>query len=364
VAEEPALDRKDLDILSALGKLGGKVSAEEMSTLLGIPARTVRYRLQRLRETGQLSFLYAMTHEWKMGLGDGSLVLEATPKGRKLLPDILPRFTWFYYLGSTYGRYNGFLAHVAYALSDPTSVPRTLDLLKEYDLISDHYFLDVIDYESVRGDFTFFDPVYGWNWDWRNWVKSSESCIAQGKGDLASLETNPQPIDHDPIDVHILSLLKTRGKTTFKQLGEEVGLSESQVHRRVQRLEELNIIKGYRWVMPKIEQAQFLYIYFEAKESPECIVSCIHNLPFPKEIMMQSREKYVTRLWISGTEMWDVLRGLDCLTKHMTSFFVQVVHNMTNLPRHISHPLYSAEYLDWIFPVDKTLEDIRRVLEK
>lgn len=50
----------------------------------------------------------------------------------------------------------------------------------------------------------------------------------------------------DPSDITLLSLLQKNGQATAQELGDALNLSPSQASRRRQRLEENNIILGYR----------------------------------------------------------------------------------------------------------------------
>ncbi len=52
-------------------------------------------------------------------------------------------------------------------------------------------------------------------------------------------------MEFDATDARILSVLQRRGRISNADLSEEVNLSASACHRRVQRLEESGIIAGY-----------------------------------------------------------------------------------------------------------------------
>ncbi|QFG70217.1 Lrp/AsnC family transcriptional regulator [Ornithinimicrobium pratense] len=53
----------------------------------------------------------------------------------------------------------------------------------------------------------------------------------------------------EPLDRHIVQVLAEEGRISFADLGRRVGLSTSAVHQRVKRLEEREIITGYRAVV-------------------------------------------------------------------------------------------------------------------
>ncbi|HVW53070.1 MAG TPA: Lrp/AsnC family transcriptional regulator [Trinickia sp.] len=56
-------------------------------------------------------------------------------------------------------------------------------------------------------------------------------------------------LDLDHFDLALLEVLQRFGRATHQQLGERVPLSASQIGRRVQRLEALGVIDGYRVVL-------------------------------------------------------------------------------------------------------------------
>lgn len=55
----------------------------------------------------------------------------------------------------------------------------------------------------------------------------------------------PDPIVLDGTDRAIVEQLRANGRKTFGAIGEQVGLSSSAVARRVSRLEEAGVIRGY-----------------------------------------------------------------------------------------------------------------------
>jgi Lrp/AsnC family transcriptional regulator, leucine-responsive regulatory protein len=52
--------------------------------------------------------------------------------------------------------------------------------------------------------------------------------------------------DLDEIDIRILHALEVEGRASFIEVGERAGLSATAVQRRVKRLEQEGIIRGYR----------------------------------------------------------------------------------------------------------------------
>lgn len=49
----------------------------------------------------------------------------------------------------------------------------------------------------------------------------------------------------DPIDLKIIERLKINSRSSFVEIGKNIGLSPSSVRERIQKLEETEVIKGY-----------------------------------------------------------------------------------------------------------------------
>ncbi|MFW9871420.1 MAG: winged helix-turn-helix transcriptional regulator, partial [Candidatus Thorarchaeota archaeon] len=98
----------DSVLLDAITRLGGKVTATELSQVLGYPDRTIRYRMKRLREKGYLGRLWPQTLDTKLGLGDAAVVLEMSDKHKAIPRIFLDCFPNFYVNYVSYGRFNGY----------------------------------------------------------------------------------------------------------------------------------------------------------------------------------------------------------------------------------------------------------------
>ncbi|MFW9800422.1 MAG: Lrp/AsnC family transcriptional regulator, partial [Candidatus Thorarchaeota archaeon] len=126
-----SIDRKDLDIISALDAIGAKASAKQLGETLGIPSRTVRYRISRMRRTGILYPPYAITHERKLGLGNNFVAMETSRKGTRHLRDVIEALSPFFWYSESYGKYNGYIAQTAYPLSSPSTTSTLLKVMQE-----------------------------------------------------------------------------------------------------------------------------------------------------------------------------------------------------------------------------------------
>lgn len=357
-------DRKDMDIIGALDKLGPKMSTEEVSEIVDIPARTVRYRIKRLRETGVLSPTRVMALERRMGLGESIFLVNAKSDGYQHLPDIFYAIDTIYHYSSTYGKFNGFLAYSLYSLSTPRIVRRILEECQKLDFISDFFIVDVTDYDVKRADYTKYDPDIGWNWDWDKWEVQIKKDIRSKKKFHHSMDEAQTIVDFDFKDVSILRLMFDDGEITQKKIADKLSLSEAQVNKRIHHLEKKGIIKGYRSAVCDSEDLLPLFCFFELNTPKSPVLSSIYELPFPATIIMESRTRYAMSMSLSASDMKGFLKGFDILRPHFSSYFVQTVHNSQKSMDSHPYDLFDQKTNGWRTPGDEYLQDIRDVLAK
>ncbi|MFW9998282.1 MAG: hypothetical protein ACFFD4_39960, partial [Candidatus Odinarchaeota archaeon] len=154
-------------ILNALFHHGSKVSTKFLSENLSIPSRTINYRIRRLKENGFLHS-YPMLDERKLGLGTSAIIIQENQERRTFpLHDLLERVPYFYLIASTYGKYTGCLFFSVYSLETPGMINDFLEILKEQELASEYYVLDIIDNITGKVDLSYYDTEENrWKWDW------------------------------------------------------------------------------------------------------------------------------------------------------------------------------------------------------
>lgn len=356
------LDRKDIDIIGAISRLGPKMSTEEVSELVDIPARTVRYRIKKLRETGMLRPSRVMALERRMGLGENVFIVNAKPKGYDRLPDVFYAVDTIYHYSPTYGRYNGYLAYSLYSLSTPRIVRRILEECQKLDLISDFLIVDVTDYDVKRADYTKFEPESGWNWDSCKWEEQIGKHIRSKKKFRNPMNDAQTIVDYDYKDVSILRLMFDDGEITQKKLAETLQLSEAQINKRIHHLEKKGIIKGYNSDLSSSTELMPLFCFFELNDPNGPVLPSIYDLPFPATVIMESQTRYAMTMAFSSNDMTGFLRGLDLLRPHLSSLFIQTVHNSKQSMDSHPYDLYSRETNGWITPGDEYIQDIRDVM--
>ncbi|TFH04387.1 MAG: winged helix-turn-helix transcriptional regulator, partial [Candidatus Thorarchaeota archaeon] len=291
------LDQKDVDILGALDILGGKSSTEELSQKTGYPARTVRYRLQTMRDAAILYPARTFTHERKLGLGENILIIHTTPGSRPILEKLFQKIDSIYYWTSTYGRYNGFIINVLYSLTTPNVSRRLLEAFQKEGLISDSYMFDITDYEHKHGDFSYLDPKHGWQYDWCEWHKKITKNLKSKTNKInTKCDENPSILDFDANDYGLLRSLFDDAMVPQKDLAKQFSLSETQVTKKIRRLESAGVIKGYGSNFSAMSANVGFNLYIEIEEPVARIMNNFYTHPYLGSIMMESRTRWGIRM--------------------------------------------------------------------
>jgi DNA-binding Lrp family transcriptional regulator len=355
---------KDLDILSALEEKGGKVSTKDLSEILDIPARTVRYRLAKLKKAGILVRTYPVTHERRLGLGEHIIAMRETVRGRKLLPKVVDAIPCFYWFSPSYGRYDGFVAQSLYPLSSPNTNRDLLETLKKENLISDYYIFDLVDYGFNRTDLSYFNPISGWEWDSDKWIAQIDKNLKKKKTTSLKLDENPGLVDFDYKDLMILKTLLRDVNTTLKELGKIAGLSETQVAKRIRNLENRDIIKGYKSLIRPFGETMLFQIHLNLKEPGDAVLSSFYQLPFAAYIMMESKTRFCIRFDLPIRNLIGLLKGIDHIRPHVEDYFIQTMHNSRLSASANPFDLYNPETRKWEVRTEQFIETIKSIVAK
>lgn len=357
------LDQKDVDILGALDKLGGKTSTEELSQTTGIPARTVRYRLQKMRDTQTLLPARAFTHERKMGLGETLLIVNTTPGSNPILEKMFEEISSIYFWSSTYGRYNGFVIYVLYSITTP-SVPRRLaEAFQKEGLISDFYLFDITDYEHKHGDFKYFDPKLGWQYDWSDWHKKIKKSLKSKTNRInTNCDENPSILEFDTSDYGLLRSLFDDAMVPQKDLAKQFSLSETQITKKIRRLENAGVIKGYDSNFTAMSKMLGFNLYLEIEEPVARIINNFYTHPYIGSIIMESRARWGIRLALPAPDIQGFLQGLDLMKPYLKSCVFQINYTYTRGSSTHPYDLFNKETHKWETPISDYLEIISNIM--
>ncbi|MFX0124927.1 MAG: winged helix-turn-helix transcriptional regulator, partial [Candidatus Hodarchaeota archaeon] len=290
------LDRKDLDIISALDSLGPKATTQQISKALNIPDRTVRYRLKGLKKNGFLQPLYPLIYDRKLGLGEHIVLVQEVGRNKRLLEEVLQAIPYFYWINSTFGKFTGILFNSIFSVTSPKNTEKIMEVIKSENLISDYFLFDITDFIVIKPELSYFDPKHGWIWDWDDWGKKIKQGMKKEEiaKEIYDWDEDTDITKFDFSDIILLRYMKQNDYFSPKQLGEISSLSERQVRRRIKRLEKESIIKGYisAFTPDSYYNDNLTYFFFELNEPSDWILSLFCKIPYQLDIFMETKTKY------------------------------------------------------------------------
>jgi Lrp/AsnC family leucine-responsive transcriptional regulator len=123
----------------------------------------------------------------------------------------------------------------------------------------------------------------------------------------------------DPVDERILRLLVRNARATWRDVGEEVGLSANAVAQRVRRLEEQGLVRGYTAVLDPALDGQPDEAVVLLRTSTHALVpeleSALAALPQVVEVLdLAGPVDYQVRLRYRGSpQLYEVVNALRVL---------------------------------------------------
>jgi DNA-binding Lrp family transcriptional regulator len=357
------LDEKDLAIIEALDSSWPKISTRQLSERLNIPSRTIRYRLARLKEMGVLYHIRIVTHERKLGLGKCFIVMDVIPRKENALLRILKQIPYIHSISSTYGRFNGYYLELLYSLDTPRVCADLLQALKAAGYIQNSYCIDLVDYHMKGIDFNSYDvSTKDWLFDWDDWHQNIETTYAKGKSFDFTFEVITKRKDFDNTDAMLLRILKEDVTLSLKELKERINLSEVQISRRLQRLEEKDIIKGYKFVLAPKKSHDLIYFlcFLETFDPLKQLLACIYQLPFLIEIFIETSTKLCLLFRLPADDYKSLLKGFDLLRPYLKYYTIQTIHLFSKSNYANVYDFYDKTTHSWKTPIKKYLELIKK----
>ncbi|MFW9800537.1 MAG: Lrp/AsnC family transcriptional regulator, partial [Candidatus Thorarchaeota archaeon] len=257
-----------------------------------------------------------------------------------------------------YGKYNGYIAQTAYPLSSPITTSTLLNVMQEEDLVVDYHIFDIVDYEYKRADYRYFNTDSSWSWDWTEWYTQIDRNLNAKESSPPSMELNPRIVDFDSKDVLLLKHIARDSEMTQRQLSEHLGLSETQVNKKLHRMEKTGIIKGYRSVFSPYSDHGMIVMFLELEEPVDGVLRSLYQLPFQLYVMMESRTRYCIRFSLSSRDHKGFLRGFDIIRPHLASYFFQTLHNPPLVKPSYPLDLFEEETCTWNIPLERSIRMI------
>jgi len=338
------LNSKDIQIIKMLDS-HYKISTEKISEKLDIPARSIRYRISKLKEKGILSKRLAITHERKLGLREQFIYINEIPSKKRHLLEIFDANPAFWYVPTT-GKYNGYLLHALDPIS-PLNLPKKfMQVLKKERLLQDYFIYETIDFLTLGWDFTYFDSLGNWNWEWQIWSE----LIQRAKTVTDSRFTFDDALEIitlDHRDIQILNNLYSEEELPIRKIAESFDLSESQIGRRIKTMQQKGIIKGYRTGFSPFRELIGIDCFIYSSDSFNHIINLLAKIPYPKSITFASQQLTVFSVFIPNNEVKDFLNAFDTLKPFLDSYFLQFWHSVPSIVHQDLYEFYDTTTNNW-----------------
>ncbi|NHK32096.1 MAG: hypothetical protein FK730_12135 [Asgard group archaeon] len=288
-----------------------------------VPPRTIRYRISKLEEKRILQKKIPITHERKLGLGENIIVVEENPKMREKFHDIINKNTAIDKCIPTYGKYNGYYLHSVYCLGSSYIPKKISQLLLKNKIIKEYYIFDLLDYKVFGWNFDYFDEKGNWCWKWEIWKEHLQKEIKNSNELEIKFDTKAERIDFDFTDIQILRNMYLLENITLKNLEENLELSKTQIGRRIKKMEEKGIIRGYRTGFFPFANFMPLYILMDENKNTKQLFYHLSKIPYPLTIAIDNKGKIGVVIEFPRNEISDFLEAFYFLKPLIKSFSMQ-----------------------------------------
>jgi DNA-binding Lrp family transcriptional regulator len=330
--------------LQALEELGTKVSTRELSERLEKPARTIRYRIKKMKDKGIIHKSKVQTHERKLGLAEYILIVTSSPGKEEILEKVLEEIIAFYFYGPTYGKFEGYFIYTVYPINTPRLIPDLAEELKKRGLIEEYYLFDVVDYKRNEARLAEVS-----SWDWDKWTKLLPKIMSRTKKLKLDLEENPKTVSFDEKDIMIILNKVKNPKITLRELGDILGLSQPQIHNRVKRLKESGIIRGHKLSLNPFDSAMKINCCFRSNDAKK-ILLWFDKLPYYHQFTLESGTHFCAEVYLPSTETSSYLQSLRFLRQYTDEMFVQFIVGGTHKGYDHLVDIFDKETGSWNLP--------------
>jgi DNA-binding Lrp family transcriptional regulator len=222
------IDAKDLEILYQLD-LNSRQSISTIGKKMNLHKNVVRYRIKQLERYGIIKNYYTVIDPFKLGYFPIRFYLRfqyLSPEIEKKIIDLFVANRCSWYVASLEGDYNivvNILVKNFYEFSQFWD-----KILKKYSgYINNQRFS--IYFKLILFEYLYLSKI-------NSFVKRREYII----------DTNTNVVDIDDIDYKILALISQNARYELKEIAEKLNFSVGGIRFRIKKLENLNIIQGYR----------------------------------------------------------------------------------------------------------------------
>jgi DNA-binding Lrp family transcriptional regulator len=316
-----------------------------------------------MRDNKVLSPSRTFTHERKMGMGESLIIVHTTPGSNEILEKMFDRIHSIYFWSSTYGRYNGYILYTLYSVATPSVPRRIAEAFQKEGLISDFYLFDLTDYEHKYGDFKYLDPKLGWHYDWAIWHKKIKKNMKSTTTKInTKCEENPSIIEFDIADYEILRSLYDDAMIPQKDLAKKFSLSETQVTKKIRRMHEAGVIKGYSVNFSPVGEMVHFILFIEIEEPVPRVINNLYTHPYLGSLYMESRTRWGIQMALPAADLYGFLQGFELMQPYLKFTACQFTYRYTRSKTFHPYDLFDKEAHKWVTPISDYLEIISRTM--
>ena len=142
-------------------------------------------------------------------------------------------------------------------------------------------------------------------------------------------------------------------------------MSETQIGVRIRRLRDAGVLKGFIWLTEMTPNMVAVFTHIEIDGPDDPVLSCFLNLPFRREIAMESSDKFTIRLTLDSGDLVGYMKGLETIRSHCRSYFVQTAVSLKVIPggMHGFYHLHDETTGKWEIPVEESLQRLEKFIE-
>ena len=124
----------------------------------------------------------------------------------------------------------------------------------------------------------------------------------------------------DDINKDILRLLRDNGRMSFTEIGEQLGISRVAVMKRVKKLEEEDIIHGYKAIIHRDDRIKMLLEIYTVDDDYEDILEYLNRTRYVTEMYIMTGDNH-----IHATAVAPDVSELKYLTKMVRKIFADKI---------------------------------------
>ncbi|MHA1926918.1 MAG: winged helix-turn-helix transcriptional regulator [Candidatus Thorarchaeota archaeon] len=166
-------------------------------------------------------------------------------------------------------------------------------------------------------------------------------------------------------DIQIIRHMVKNPGGTVKEVGEslEPAMSLTQVHKRVKRLEDSDVIRGVKPAFSPFKAYISVSIFFKSRDHAKKILCAFNKLPYEINLAMENKSTYNIWVMMPASETNEFLQRISVFRKYTEEFFIQMV--VKGKGKGYVHLLsaFNLETKSWEMPISETLVKIKEIAQ-